>query len=806
MNKGNDDFNDDDDPPPALKDPAINTWMNNEETLTMLLQQIVSSTETETPKSFDEVTHSTEILIALLQSSHSPLERLLKPAIFSQILSSLTNIPEPYKPNESRLTHVLHILEGILLQLGGYGMHNRSTKELKLLIIPYLPQIIKALREILTHPSTQSWKMTSQMKKEIAQCGVPRLRGVRVLEALILLGEEEIDEVLMSKENGGGDLIKIACDLFWEMEWCSGLHQSIANMIVHGKFNLRKISNPFQERKKSHNLSFVINFHAVLEGRNKRYFAQNYLINEYNLLEKLLHAFEKSKEILEKKKIRLGYMGHVIIICQALEHIETSSEGSTAATDKEGNQGNQSRDEQRDTQTNGEIDEELKSIEKGIKDLDMLDEDENEDLPTNDSVKDSKDSDNKTGGSQEDIDINSFTLIGQAMSTPLPPAENSDGIDNNSDIDPSSDTIKTEPNHPSSKLIHYLHSHSAYSQWSSFLSTTLSEITLLQSSPLGGSSVDQLDNYGDIDETDHDILGAGVGGTSLDISENELDIAASMMDALSNGGSTMDAFSGDRGKNMSGHADYLYDDPLGRRPDDDDFGDDDDNKKGDNNQDDVDDDINGDSDVQVFDLFVPHFPGSYDKNTTNKIVMDDSDTDSDDGEETDDKVTQVLSKEPLDASWANFGDFESLPVEKRNDNTKVSEPIPTPQEDFFANFGEGANKNVNNTEPPNEPADCFFDADFSGFPSDAGDSDAFRNDIHDSDTNTEKEQMNGSMALQHRLQSNDSDYKVEDLFSENRGNVLSEMSTEDLAEKPGEEDDDPFGDFHKRRPSIDELF
>ena len=118
--KNEDQINGNETPQPPPSGPNFHVWMNNDQTLKLLLKQIINSSSLETLKSFDEVTHSTEILIALLQSSNSPLERLLDPSIFSLILLPLTQIPDPYKPSESRLTHVLHILEAILLQLMVY--------------------------------------------------------------------------------------------------------------------------------------------------------------------------------------------------------------------------------------------------------------------------------------------------------------------------------------------------------------------------------------------------------------------------------------------------------------------------------------------------------------------------------------------------------------------------------------------------------------------------------------------------------------------------------------------------------------
>ena len=222
--------------PISTPTPKMYPWIDDDSTLNLLLQHtILSPTSDSNLKQLDEIAHCTEILIALLQSSNSPLERLIAPGIMSKILSTFKEIPESFTPNESHLTHVLHLLEAMLLQLGGFGMHNHPTKEIKLTILPFVPQIIESLRNVLYHPATKTWKLESQMKYDIPQVGIPRLRGIRVLEALVLLGEEEIDEILLSNENGAGDIIGLSCDLLWEMEWCSGLHQSIANMIVHGE-------------------------------------------------------------------------------------------------------------------------------------------------------------------------------------------------------------------------------------------------------------------------------------------------------------------------------------------------------------------------------------------------------------------------------------------------------------------------------------------------------------------------------------------------------------------------------------------
>lgn len=218
-------------------------WIDHDATVDYLLKKITApSVDMNSEKHLDEISHCTEILISLLQSTVSPLEKLLSPAIFPQILHPISQIPTPYIPKESKLTYVLHIIEAMLLQLGGYGMHSKPSQKMKVSIIPFLSSMLLSLEQILVHPSTKKWKIENQLKRSVSQCGIPRFRAVRVLEALVLLGEERIDEVfVLQNERGVKDnILGIVCDLFWEMEWCSGVHQSVANMVVHSKFQLFK--------------------------------------------------------------------------------------------------------------------------------------------------------------------------------------------------------------------------------------------------------------------------------------------------------------------------------------------------------------------------------------------------------------------------------------------------------------------------------------------------------------------------------------------------------------------------------------
>jgi len=83
-------------------------------------------------------------------------------------------------------------------------------------------------------------------------------------------------------------------------------------------------------------------------------------------------------------------------MCQALDHVENSTEEPATGSNREPNE-NPNLEEQNDS-TNGEEieDEDLQSIEKGIKELDVLDEDEtNDELPVQSDSNETNVSDSK---------------------------------------------------------------------------------------------------------------------------------------------------------------------------------------------------------------------------------------------------------------------------------------------------------------------------------------------------------------------------------------------------------------------------
>lgn len=96
-------------------------------------------------------------------------------------------------------------------------------------ITQYLPQLLTNLSKLLTHSNTTTWTSPVQYSTEPQQrLGTSRLRIVRLLESLVLLGHPDVDHILSQS-----DCLEVCLDLFWQFSWCSMLHQSVANLLVH---------------------------------------------------------------------------------------------------------------------------------------------------------------------------------------------------------------------------------------------------------------------------------------------------------------------------------------------------------------------------------------------------------------------------------------------------------------------------------------------------------------------------------------------------------------------------------------------
>jgi hypothetical protein len=274
--------------------------------------------------------NASEVLITIIQNSMLSSETMLSLTsgeIVARIVEAATTLPDPdyFSPHESMLTSAMNVLESLILQLGGYGavgtMTYISEEELvdlnkqpeqdsdsgdevfredpprrlqgqiqpadsddvfntgqevgimdKHLIsdlgamLDHLPTLLQKLSVLLRHPSTESWKSPTQFSKSVPMpiLGNSRLRIVRVLESLVLLGDPDVDAKLIES-----DCLEICLDFFWQFQWCSMLHQSVANLLVH-----------------------------VFEGQNTRYEMQKYFLVKCNLLGRLMDSFIDCEENL----------------------------------------------------------------------------------------------------------------------------------------------------------------------------------------------------------------------------------------------------------------------------------------------------------------------------------------------------------------------------------------------------------------------------------------------------------------------------------------------------------------------------
>ena len=452
-------------------------------------------------------------------------------------------------------------------------------------MLDHLPRLLDRLSTLLRHPSTTSWTSPTQFSKSqpVQLLGNSRLRIVRVLESLVLLGDPDVDSILVQS-----NCLEICLDFFWEFQWCSMLHQSVANLLVH-----------------------------VFEGQNTRYEMQKYFLVKCNLLGRLMDSFTDDKcgghaantnseaaihnplsavavsvgdnasdsntmandkietqidsdivAVQENKNaevtlsiggqtavsgethlsppaqaLRCGYMGHVIIICQALVHAYTSNPHEHLMNeDAEGLENDQMQN-MNEISYEGTDQDAMEVLSKKV-------EVENETM------------ENPLGVSSEDAD--------EELAGPK--------------------DIYGDP----LLLFEIVHTHELADKWHDFVDTTLAAETAIQSTPLGGltmqsTGVDMLLSHrpgladegymmGDDGEgppvPPRGMLG---GGDMIHMDENDLDIAASLMAGLSygrpnapdidedhsnNSGDSEKSYnSGETARDKVG---YAFDDPLGK--------------------------------------------------------------------------------------------------------------------------------------------------------------------------------------------------------------------------------------------------
>ncbi|GMH65482.1 hypothetical protein TrRE_jg3513 [Triparma retinervis] len=221
-----------------------------------------------------------------------PIKTILEMAI-PDILTT-----EDMTMGESRMTAALGLLEVVLLQLGGYGcvppIDEKEEQEMGATLANTEPLLevlkekgtLKLCAEHLKSPICEGWKYKNQTGSVVSKLGTARLKAARAVEAMILLASPSIDQLIADS-----DVLDACLDMFFEFEWCSLLHQSVANLLVH-----------------------------IIEGGAKREPLQEKVINKSGLLTRLLECFKKNSNPAPEQIGRLGLMGHVIIISQAIVH------------------------------------------------------------------------------------------------------------------------------------------------------------------------------------------------------------------------------------------------------------------------------------------------------------------------------------------------------------------------------------------------------------------------------------------------------------------------------------------------------
>jgi hypothetical protein len=715
-------------------------WSESEIALQMILDCLIGSKTTDIENEIDEeqtlnlYQNASEVLITIIQNSpltSYTLHSLTTDPILEKLVLAATHVEEgsQFSRHDSRLTCAMNVLESLILQLGGYGsvgmmmyteeegggegapadgigeeivvgdkssmsesmegqitsqkippnglQQNCATPET---LIHHLPTMLSSLSILLLDSGTEKWVSPMQFSRNKPQhiLGSSRLRIVRLLESLVLLGNSDIDSLLCEY-----NCLEVCLDLFWKFQWCSMLHQSVANLLVH-----------------------------VFEGQNSRSELQSYFLLKCNLLGRLMYSFwdkvdkgvasivndsntEVSESIMAMKNsdnptappssvasekgsmddvlpvsdddvdaameqqqdsisinaidveskhsdesdenkievnpmgdhypaesFRLGYMGHVIIICQALVHACT--------------------------------------------------EDKNDDSP---SLEETNDFPETMSTESENVENN---LRKDSRESPKQD-EDSDALSRNSNNGP----IPTNEAPPDSLMLAQLvNMHPLAKIWQDFVMTTLASETALQTTPLGGFQAPTLGmdplhmhrpglaDDGGYDDDDGEAppvpqRGILVDGDVIDMDDNDLDVAASMMAGLSLG-----QVAGNRGESqtnqgtLSGQSNqnvYIFDDPLGGGR----FEDNVDDDSSDSSDEDpemsgkVDEENEAENDAPIMDLFAGNFDTF-------------GETDSGD-------------QQPSSGNWSDFANFDDAfaGAQTVEDNPKNEE-----KNDFDNIFGD----------------------------------------------------------------------------------------------------------------------
>ena len=820
----------------------------------------------------DAAQNASEIIVAVVQNSPltSPIVKSLATGPnLNRLIDAIGAAPgldgsddnavNFFPSSESTITLSMSVLESLVLQLGGYGAvstpiepevvnleEEKEGEGMELVlsaeptgvesrtlgtgaatteeVIDHLPKLLSALSALLCHKSTASWTVANQFSGLEARptLGPARLRIVRLLESLVLLGNETVDALLCKSP-----ALELCLDLFWSFPWCSMLHQSVANLLVHvleggpERVDLQKYfinrcglvrrlmesfdnvgrspesTDPSAEAVLSQEASGGDGDAATSEGPNQpRYSEVMFVLKEISdkqdhtssvdsergsdvsdddevlavseddveaaIEQQMLKVRdmevasstavdpnvdatpkstddEKAAGMLSTAAVissstspaaaaspssthhgdfRMGYMGHVIIVCQALVHacsdgLMDGGEMGNSSNDNDGRSDVDSFDAEIDTvlpKVNGDF-VASSSLEQALKQDAEAENIANGDVVSEESEAEADGESRKRKGTSFDSESSEAVKSPkQSSSDGLPNMDTSESSNEeqsmatkgtaptNDDVPGNFPTDPSHIQHPSEgdcdhpTILDIMMSYPLYNAWQSFVTTILASETAIQSTPLGGFAVahpqEQMTSVNDpghehrVSLTEEDLknfmgmnveeedeeggLGtlAGSNGVPIDLDDADLDIAASMMEALSmpHGANAVSTSGEEDGSGPPGHhrrnqvmagfgavvqaapaeggSQYIYDDPLGGGNDFDDGSSDEEEGSKDMREDGNDAEggsgaTGDDEDVPVLDLFAGNWEDATSSNDT-------GDTDDQDG------------------GWANFDDADAF--------------------------------------------------------------------------------------------------------------------------------------------------
>ena len=570
---GDDDDDEDDDNQRLFR----SRWSESPEAVDMLLASLFKSDgdDADYELSLAESQNASEVIITMIQNSPliSPvLLRLTQDPVLSQIMTAASS-GENFSPHDNRLTCSMNVLESLILQLGGYGSVSAEEDDGHLptataeCLLQHLPTVLERLKGLLRHESTKEWVSMMQFSNDPQPIlGTSRLRIIRLVECLVLLGNIEVDELLCQSE-----ILQVCLDLFWEFEWNSMLHQSVANLLVH-----------------------------VFEGQNSRAILQKYFLQDCNLLQRLVESFEveagespDSPEAPDTMSNDGGDAGENDVLPVSDDDIDVDLEREQEVAPKDG----------------------------ATKDKTIANDDDDDDAIERDPRDRTMSSGSQSSARSLDLSVlKDMLYVGADAPSHIPAlrkgymghviivcqalvhactatasggsstewtgefAENNNGevsTKNNGEEQQRQpggrDKVIADESGDSLIIADLIGSHPMQTKWQDFVTSTLASETAIQSTPLGGfqatGAIDPLhshrpgpdmtdfqdDDYDDDDDDDDDIP----GGDVIDMDDNDIEIAASMIDALSLPKSRefepneFGAASGGGGGN------YVFDDPLG---------------------------------------------------------------------------------------------------------------------------------------------------------------------------------------------------------------------------------------------------